>query len=65
MSDFKERVRQEANELEDKMVKLDSFVCGPKFKEIPQAEQMRLRCQLSAMRTYLEILCMRQQADFK
>ena len=56
MSDYKERLKQERDELLDKIRKLDIFVCKPEFKDLSLHQQHLLEIQKYAMETYLVCL---------
>lgn len=56
MSDYKERLKQERDELLDKVRKLDVFVCKPEFKDLSLHQQHLLEIQKYAMETYLVCL---------
>lgn len=51
-----ERVVTERNELHDKFSKLSAFLDNPKFLEIDEAEQRRLKQQWGYMELYLDVL---------
>lgn len=57
---FKDRVRQEAAELNDKLTKLDAFINGSvQFKRLSFEEQNRLHEQSTHMQNYLAVLDVR------
>lgn len=56
MKDFQERVIKEKDELDDKIVKLTSFIGGTIFASLPDNERSRLSIQLQHMNRYSEIL---------
>lgn len=57
--DFRERVRLERAELDDRLTKLQAFFDNAIFKSLPEDEQERLKSQAVAMRSYLEVLTAR------
>ena len=59
MSDFKQRLQVECDELREKVEKLQVFITGKKFAEVDSFQQDLLIIQLSSMTTYLSILGMR------
>ena len=59
MSDFKNRLQIEHNELHEKIEKLQAFITGKKFAEVDSFQQDLLIVQLSCMTTYLSVLGMR------
>ena len=56
MQSFKERLVIEHDELKEKTGKLTTFINGPMFSDLDVEEQADLRCQLTAMTTYCDIL---------
>ena len=56
MQAFQERVVAEKTELDEKIVKLDSFRAGKTFRTLPEDEQDRLNRQLSFMQQYSGVL---------
>lgn len=56
MEDYQKRMIDEYIELQDKVIKLDSFTQSPKFAELPDAKKMAMFWQLSAMTSYLKAL---------
>lgn len=62
MEAFIERMIVEKNELQDKVMKLENFVTGEKFKELKGLEQVYLKEQLKFMKGYLSVL--RQRINF-
>ncbi len=57
MEAYQERVVVEAQELEDKIIKLKGFIGGSEvFKEMERSDQMLLKLQLAQMNMYLETL---------
>lgn len=61
MSDFKERLLKEKDELTEKIVKLDAFVSSDKINAVDQIQVSLLRVQLCAMRTYEK--CLEERID--
>lgn len=59
MSDFKERLLQEKNDLEKKVSKLEHFVVSDRFYKLSEANMILLKDQLKAMTAYLNILLIR------
>ena len=55
-ADFRDRVRRERAELDEKRLALAAFFGTPKFQELPADERNRLKDQIEAMRTYSGIL---------
>lgn len=51
-ADFRDRVRLEKQELDEKIRKLTAFVAGETFASLPAMEQKRMRAQLTAMEEY-------------
>lgn len=51
-----QRVVEERTELETKLGKLQTFITGPKFRDIPDAEQGRLVLQHHIMNSYALVL---------
>jgi hypothetical protein len=58
-ADFRERVRQEKRDLDDKMSKLLAFTSGKKFATLSPHEQRRLTRQLRVMADYSGVLAER------
>ena len=56
MSDFKSRLSVEANELEEKLDKLDSFLMSENFSKVDDVQKALLSVQATAMNTYLRCL---------
>lgn len=56
MSDFKTRLLDELNSLNDKIVKLEEFIAGPLFKEVYPKQQVLLKIQLPIMQAYSQVL---------
>lgn len=61
MSDFKERLKLEFNELYDKIKKLDTFINSEFIHNVDEIQRHLLYVQLSSMRTYLQCLDSRLQ----
>lgn len=53
---FQQRVVQEKQELDDKIVELDKFLLTEIFHGLPSAEQERLERQFAAMTDYAAVL---------
>lgn len=64
-SDFKERVKLERLELDEKRVKLIGFMETDKYLQLSHEERDRLSAQERAMRAYSEVITQRLEADFK
>lgn len=64
-SDFKQRVRDEKQELDIKRGKLENFLVSATFQALPRDEKLRLQRQQVAMETYSQILFERLEADFQ
>lgn len=56
MSDFKERVKQEKEKLDEKAAKLRAFKKSDAFNGINAVQRTLLNVQLQAMNTYSECL---------
>jgi hypothetical protein len=56
MEAYQERVVEEREQLGAKIDKLGSFVSSDVFKTVDDAEQKRLRRQLTIMQQYLQVL---------
>ena len=56
MQSFKERLINERDGLKERISKLSTFINGPMFPDLVTEEQADLRCQLTAMTTYCDIL---------
>lgn len=56
MEDFKKKVLNEYVELQDKIIKLDTFTNSTQFTELPDAKKMTIFWQMSAMQSYLKAL---------
>lgn len=61
--DFVNRMFAERADLQDKIVKLDAFIDGDKFNELPIVKKELLVAQYNAMLTYLGILEMRLKVE--
>jgi hypothetical protein len=59
MSDFKSRLIDEKDQLQDKTEKLDAFLKSDKSNEIDNVQRDLLLIQLSSMITYLNVLTIR------
>jgi len=59
MSTFKERMVEEIDQLQGKIIKLTDFTYSENFKNIDSVQQSLLRVQLSAMHTYHHCLAER------
>ncbi len=55
-ADHRDRVRAEAAELDERIVKLSTFGKGPVFASLPAEEQGRMNAQLAAMESYSRAL---------
>lgn len=55
-ADFRERVKLEKRELDERIAKLEAFTKNIKFNELPNDERTRLFKQLSYMCLYSETL---------
>lgn len=53
---YQRRVVVEAFDLQEKTDKLKAFLATPQFQGLDEAEQNRLRVQLTGMEVYLETL---------
>ena len=56
MSDFKSRLVEEKNQLEEKLNKLDDFLSSEKVNGIEDLQKALLHVQATAMNTYLQCL---------
>ena len=56
MSDFKSRLVEEKNQLEEKLNKLDDFLSSEKVNGIEYLQKALLHVQATAMNTYLQCL---------
>ena len=59
MEDWKERMKVELKELEDRMKKLDAFVNSKPFLELDQTDRGLLLAQAKAMEAYGAVLVTR------
>ncbi len=55
-TDFRDRVRLEHRELNERLGKLEAFIDTEPFERLPEAERGRLRVQSVAMRSYSTVL---------
>lgn len=53
---FKDRLEQENSDLEEKIIKLNTFVCTEAFNKIDPLQMSLLKIQLQAMITYNQCL---------
>ena len=56
MSDFKERLKEEKTDLNEKMQKLRDFIASENFKKIDNVQMTLLNIQIKAMETYSQCL---------
>ena len=56
MSQFKERLMDEKQQLDERLSKLGPFIDSEKFNEIDPRQQELLRCQYWTMQSYTDIL---------
>lgn len=56
MSDFKQRLNDEKEQLKQRLDKLDDFLMSEKVKEIDDVQKALLQVQATAMNTYLQCL---------
>ena len=56
MGDFKTRLVEEREQLEERLNKLDVFLLSEKVKEIEDVQKALLQVQATAMNTYLQCL---------
>lgn len=56
MSDFKTRLLDEQQQLEEKLDKLDAFLMSDKVDNIDNVQKALLKVQAAAMNTYLQCL---------
>lgn len=56
MSDFKQRLNDEKEQLKQRLDKLDDFLVSEKVKEIDDVQKALLQVQATAMNTYLQCL---------
>jgi len=59
MSDFKDRLMAEREELRIKIYRLRSFICDDKFLKISEIQQNLLSIQIDTMNAYLSVLTAR------
>ena len=59
METFKERLFKEREDLQVKFEKLQSFIHGEKFLDVPEIQRTLLLVQVRAMETYL--VCLNQR----
>lgn len=59
MSDFKERLFDELDELQDRINELDTFIKGEKFRDLEIEQQDLLKEQFRIMNQYENILSLR------
>ena len=62
MFDFQKRVIKEKEELLFKLDDLTTFIGGPIYPQLDDAEKVRLKTQSEIMREYIEILSQRINA---
>jgi hypothetical protein len=55
-ADFRERVRAEKRELDERLGKLEAFIDSERFQSLPDPEQGRMRRQATAMRECSTVL---------
>jgi hypothetical protein len=55
-TDYRDRVRAEKAELEERVVKLGTFVASEQFSRLPEGERYRMDKQLTVMHEYLAVL---------
>lgn len=56
MSDFKTRLLEERDQLQERVIKLDAFLDSEAFETISEKQQLLLDDQLALMEDYLWIL---------
>lgn len=56
MSNFKERLIDERDQLEEKLAKLEAFMDSDKFDSIETMQMSLLHVQMAAMNTYYTVL---------
>lgn len=56
MSDFKTRLYEERDQLDERLSKLSTFIGTDNFYGIPENQQMLLKLQQKSMETYLACL---------
>lgn len=59
MSDYKERLFEELEQLQDRINKLSNFASSEKFRELDVGQQDLLKEQLRVMNQYENILSLR------
>jgi hypothetical protein len=61
-TDYRDRMREEKRELDEKLARLSAFLVTEKFASLSFTEQANLHAQRSAMTTYSEVLGRRIEA---
>ena len=61
MEDFKTRLVDEYNQLEEKLNKLDAFLISDKVDGVEDVQNALLHVQAAAMNTYLQ--CLRERIE--
>ena len=61
MEDFKTRLVDEYNQLEEKLNKLDAFLMSDKVDSVADVQNALLYVQAAAMNTYLQ--CLRERIE--
>ncbi len=56
MNDFKTRLIDEKNQLEEKLDKLDNFLMSDNLSKVEDVQKALLQVQATAMNTYLQCL---------
>ena len=56
MSDFKTRLIEEKEQLEEKLNKLDAFIVSENFNKVDDVQKALLQVQATSMNTYLQCL---------
>jgi len=56
MSTYQERMAEESEQLEDRLVKLNAFIRSDAYEQLDAVDQLLLRLQASAMAQYTAIL---------
>lgn len=59
MSDFKQRLIDEKQQLDERVEKLESFVASENFQKVEPVQMSLLKAQLLSMKTYSQILAER------
>lgn len=59
MSDFKARLLEEKQQLDDRRIKLEFFLGTPAYRSIPAAQQTLLSIQAPIMAAYSQVLAER------